>query len=134
MSENRDSGHDALSEYLRASVASLGVSWHELSRRSVDPETERFLRVQYLIDLSRGRVTIPPEPWRLRALAVGLGADLERLKRLTARQWVRVMDVPLGGDEHVIVNVPADLSEADRQRVVKWAQELAKDLSERKDD
>ncbi|GIH69490.1 hypothetical protein [Sphaerimonospora thailandensis] len=111
-----------------------GDSLRSLARRCVDPATGMDLKRPWLADLAAGDIGRAPELWRLRALAAGLGLPLGRVQLLAARQWLGIdleaLDVRVGEGDHVIVPVPASLSEAGRARVVKWARRWAEDQAD----
>ncbi len=123
-----------LSDYVHEYMERTGVSANEFAQRCIDPENPaRPVYPQWLKTLRSGRMESAPELWRLRALAVGLGVDLDLLKRLTASQWLElnydVEEVPAGRDI-LMIPVRADLPEARRRRIRKMAELMALDDAE----
>jgi hypothetical protein len=136
-----------LSDYVQAHMDREGLSANQLAGRSRDPETGQRILVQWLLNLVQDRLTDKaPEIWRLRALAAGMATTASGVveqaayrdhfaaaKRLTAAQWLEldeVLEVPASDGSIVTVSVPADLPEEGRQKIRKWAEQMARDMSE----
>ncbi|WP_101784266.1 hypothetical protein [Nonomuraea indica] len=134
-----------LSDYVQAYLDRTDLSARQLAKRAVDPETGQKLLHTYVSALAADEVPRVPDMWRLRALAAamaaaGLGLDqgeyrrrLDEIKRLAAVQWLDlgdVLTVDTGGGTWVTVSVPATLSERRRQRLIKWAENFARELDE----
>jgi len=121
---------DHLAEYLKREKTSLRA----LEDRCVDPETGNHLNRTWVSSLAAGKVRKWPEMWRLRALSAGIGTPAETLRRLAAEQWLQVSpevaQVPVGDDDWVIlpVRVSASLDEAGRAKVIRWAEQWAREL------
>jgi hypothetical protein len=132
-----DTGHplsDHVYDYLESHKGE--VTLRALEDRCVDPESGQKINRTYLSELARARTRKIPELWRLRALSAGLGTPLEALQRLTAEQWAGLPAQPEGTQlevaegDFVMVAVPAGLSERDRAKVVRWAENFARELDE----
>jgi len=126
---------DHLRDYIEEQEKSpTGVSLRMLIEKCVDPETGQSLNRTWLTEASAGRTKKIPEPWRLRALSRGIGTPVAVLQRLAAEQWANVqadaLHVPVGEEDWVLVPIPAGLSEVEKQKVVRWAQRYAEDLTE----
>ncbi len=132
MSEHRSGTGAKLSTYVREYMERTGVKNLALARRSIDPESGQELLPQWIKHLVENRIPRAPEPWRYRALAAGMGVDVERIKMLAADQWVgtHLTDggdlVELGGGEWATFRA---LSETDRQIVRETALALARRLA-----
>ncbi|MGV9536600.1 hypothetical protein ACWEU6_36125 [Streptosporangium sandarakinum] len=103
-----------------------------LARRSVDPDTGEELLPQWIRHLAENRVPRSPELWRYRALAAGMGVDVEKIKRLAAAQWIGVELAEVDQGEWITVPMPPELSEEDRQVVLETAITAARSLARRK--
>jgi len=127
--EPPDQGH--LSRFVRDYLARTGVSERTLAEKSIDPVTTLRLKHGWMNLLVHARQDRAPELWRLRALAVGMGAPARRIVELAAAQWlgldVAEVDTPSGS---VVVTVPEDLSPEKRERFVRMAEDMARHLAE----
>ncbi|MEV0968472.1 hypothetical protein [Microtetraspora glauca] len=121
-------------DYLQRKKAQEGDSLRALAKRCVDPETGFDLKRPWLSMLAEGDMNRAPELWRLRALAAGMSAPLQQLQLMAAQQWLgfsaETVDVQVGSGDHVIVPVPPGLTAADRAKVVRWAEQWARELDE----
>ncbi|MER7131187.1 hypothetical protein [Streptosporangium saharense] len=69
-----------------------------------------------------------PELWRLRALATGLGADVEEVKRLAAIQWLDYdVEQVRVGEDMIMIPLRRPVSDATRRRIQKIAEALAEE-------
>lgn len=125
------SGGARLSALIQAKVAA-GLSFTEFASRCiVDARSGKTLSVQWVINLSRGKVSRVPDDPALRALATGLELPERDVYAAAAEQWLGVVAAPVHGFQGsgvVVVPVPEDLSERDRERVRRRAERFAKDL------
>ncbi|MEU4234143.1 hypothetical protein AB0F17_58555 [Nonomuraea sp. NPDC026600] len=134
-----------LSDYVQAYLDRTKLSHRQLARQCRDPETGHGLNHTYIGALAANEVTRVPDMWRLRALAAGMKTEsqadvteeyrrrLEEIKRLAAIQWLDlgdVLKVDAGGGTWITVNVPEGLSERRRQRLIKWAEDMARELDQ----
>jgi len=135
-----------LSDYVKAYMQREDLSANRLAGRARDPETGQRILVQWLINLTNAQLTDKaPEMWRLRALAAGMSTShtgsldsaryreqLDIVKRLTAAQWLdlEVLDVETSTGDIVTVSVPPTLSPEARDRIRRWAEQMARDLAE----
>ena len=117
-----------LSDYVRDYLARTMISKNQFVQACIDPEDRsRVIYIQWLDALLAGRGPTP-ELWRLRALAAGMRAEVEELKRLTAEQWLEyAVEETKVGDEAVLVAVPAGLSEEQRRRIKRMAEAMARE-------
>jgi hypothetical protein len=130
MAGERRSGTGAqLSAYVREYMERTGVKNLTLARRSIDPETGEELLPQWIRHLVEERVPRAPEQWRYRALAVGMGVDVEKIKHLAAAQWIGVELVEGDEGEWITVEMPPGLSKAKREIVAENARALARRLA-----
>lgn len=109
-----------LSDYVRDYLERTKVSKNQFSLRCVDPEDpQRVIYIQWLDRLLNGSGPAP-ELWRLRALAAGMGANLEDLKRMAAIQWLDY-DVAEIRDSDGVVMIPVrrPVSEAELQQITR---------------
>lgn len=133
MASERRSGTGAqLSTYVREWMERTGTTNLALARRSVDPDTGEELLPQWIRHLAENRVPRSPELWRYRALAAGMGVDVEKIKRLAAAQWIGVELAEVDQGEWITVPMPPELSEEDRQVVLETAITAARSLARRK--
>lgn len=119
-----------LSDYVKAFMDSSELSARQFADRCRDPESGRFLNHTYVGSLRQNRVPRAPELWRLKALAAGTGGNLDELKRMAAIQWLDLGDVlrvDAGGGTFVTVTVPEDMSERRRQKLIRWAEAMARE-------
>jgi hypothetical protein len=138
-----------LSDYVQHYLDRTELSARQLARQSRDPETGQVLNHTYIGAVAANEVPRAPELWRLRALAAGMRSEgaaegteeyrrrFEELKRMAAIQWLDLGDVlriDTGGGTWITVNVPARLSERRRQRIIKWAEGMARDLDQEDED
>lgn len=138
-----------LSDYVQSYLDRTGLSQRAFGEQCRDPETGQSLNHTYVGDLVKLRVPRAPEMWRLRALAAGTPTDsvtegiedyrrrLEELKRLAAIQWLELGDVlrvDTGGGTWITVNVPPTMSDRRRQKVIRWAENFARELEEEERD
>lgn len=139
--------HASLSTYVQAYLERESVSARQFAARGVDPAGDgNRLLVQWVIHLIDNQLSRKaPELWRLRALAAAMatnpdtGLDRERyrrelevIKRLVAAQWLEmneVLEVEVADGSIVTVSVPPDLSDAKRQQIRDWAEQMARMLS-----
>lgn len=134
-----------LSDYVQSYMDRAGMSRRQFAAQCRDPETRQTLNHTYVGDLVANRVPRAPEMWRLRALAAGTPSGtvtestedyrrrLEELKRMAGVQWLGLADVlrvDTGGGTWVAVNVPPTLSDRRRQRVIRMAEDLARELDD----
>lgn len=133
-----------LSDYVRDYLQRTGMSRRAFGEQCRDPETGQALNHTYIGDLvAPGRVPRAPDMWRLRALAAGMRSGsvsegpeeyrrrLEELKRMAAIQWLDlgdVLKVDRGDGSWVTVNVPPTLSPRRREKVIRVAESLAREL------
>ncbi|WP_162794724.1 hypothetical protein [Nonomuraea lactucae] len=142
---NGTTSQHPLSDYVQAYLERTELSARQLARQCVDPQTGHRLLHTYLSALAANEVPRVPDMWRLRALAAGMATDasvrddsdyrrrLEEIKKVAAIQWLDLGDVlrvDTGGGTWVTVNVPAGLSERRRQRLIKWAEDMARELDQ----
>jgi len=120
-----------LSDLVREYLDRTNISKNQFVRSCVDPQhPERSIYIQWLDALVDGRGPMP-ELWRLRALAVGLGADLEEVKRMAAIQWLDYeVEQVQAGDEVIMIPVKKPVSEATRRRIRRLAETLLEEDQE----
>jgi len=139
--------HAPLSMYVQAYMEREGLSARQFAARAVDPEGDnQRLLVQWVLYLADNQLSRKaPELWRLRALAAAMATDpdtgldreryrreLDTVKKLAAAQWfemTEVLDVPVSDGSIVTVSVPPSLSDEDREKIRRWAEQMAKDLA-----
>lgn len=123
---------DRLSIFVRDWLAEHDESTRGLADKAVDPKTGFQLQHGWIASLARGRVPRAPDLWRLRALAAGMGVPVRLLAELAAAEWLglEVAEVPVGSDSAVVVTVPEGLSEEERARFRRMAEDLARHLTE----
>jgi len=143
-----ESRRTPLIDYVQAHIERAGITPNKLVGLARDPETGQRILPDWLYKLLDDRLTDKaPERWRLRALAAGMASSEsgsvdpaeyrkqhQVVKRLTAAQWLdldEVLEVPASDGTIVTVSVPADLPEEDRERIRKWAEQMARDMSGR---
>ena len=142
---NGTTSRTPLIDHLRAFKARSGLSHNQMAKMAKDPETGRPILVQWLIDMLENRVSRAPELWRLRALSAALATRdngtvdmdayrrcLEEIKRLAAAQWYEMgelLEVQTSDGSIVTVSVPPGLSEDDREKIRRWAEQMARDLA-----
>ncbi len=127
-----------LSDYVLKYMERTQVSANQLAQRCIDPENpSRPIYPQWLKALWEARLDSAPALWRLRALSVGLGAEVTLLKRLAAAQWLEleyeVEEAEIegaAGTEVIMIPVKAGLPEARRRRILQMAALLAEDDTE----
>lgn len=129
MGEHRTGTGARLSRYVKDYMDRTGVSNLSLARRSRDPETGEELLPQWIKHLVENRVPRSPEPWRYRALAAGMGVEVDLIRRLAAAQWIGVELIDTDKGEWVTVEIPPGLSDSDRQIVIETARSLAHRLA-----
>lgn len=127
--EHRSGTGARLSTYVREYMERTGVSNLALARRSVDPETGDELLPQWIKHLIENRIPRSPEQWRYRALAAGMGADVDEIRRLAAAQWIGVELAETDAGEWITLEVPTGLTDADRRIVRETAISLARRLA-----
>lgn len=143
---NGTASRTPLSDYIRAYMARSGLSHNQLAKRSRDPDTSNKILVQWLIDMVNDQVSRAPELWRLRALAAAMATReggsldpagfrqcLQEIKRLAAVQWFEMnelLEVPTSDGSIVTVSVPPDLPDSQREKIRRWAEQMARDMSE----
>ncbi|TQS29159.1 hypothetical protein [Microbispora sp. KK1-11] len=117
-----------LSDFIHAHVIDKGISYITLASRCEDPITGQSLTDQWIRDVASGRLKRTPDLWRLRALAAGMGVDLDVVRALAIEQYLdyEVATVQTGDTEWVTVSVPASLTEEERRRVAEMAAEIAR--------
>lgn len=117
-----------LSDYVRDYLAMTKVSKNQFAQGCVDPDDpRRVIYIQWLESLLLGRGPAP-ELWRLRALSVGMRADLEELKRMAAAQWLEyAVEETRTESEAILVAVPPGLSEESRRRIRRMAEAMARE-------
>lgn len=130
MGEPRSGTGAKLSEFVREYMQRTGVTNLSLARRSVDHETGQELLPQWVRHLIENRIPRSPELWRYRALATGMGIDVEVIQRLAAAQWIGVELVEEAPGEWVTVEVPVTLTAAERRIVRETAANLARQMVE----
>jgi len=134
-----------LSDYVQAYLDRTGLSRRQFAAQCRDPETGQILNHTYVGDLVANKVPRAPEMWRLRALAAGTPGEtvsesiddyrrrLDMLKRMAGIPWLQLGDVlrvDTGGGTWVTVNIPPNMSERRRQRVIEWAERFAREIDE----
>lgn len=134
-----------LSDYVRDWMSRTDLSARQLAKRAVDPLTGRQLLHTYISALAANEVPRVPDMWRLRALAAGMSSltatvdedeyqrRLSEIKKLAAIQWLDlgdVLQVDTGGGTWITVPVPPTLSERRRQRIIRWAKDMAEELDQ----
>lgn len=129
MGEHRSGTGAQLGSYVRAYMERVRISPFTLARRCVDPETGQELLPQWIKHLTEDRVPRSPETWRYRALAAGMGVDVETIKRLAAAQWIGVELVEGDEGEWITVERPPGLSDSDLEIVKENARDLARRLA-----
>jgi hypothetical protein len=127
--EHRSGTGAELSDYVRDYMERTGIKNLSLARRSIDPVSGEELRPQWIKYLVEDRIPRSPEQWRYRALAAGMGVDVEVIRRLAAAQWIGVELVDAGGGEWITVEMPPGLTEDDRRIVRETAISLARRLA-----
>lgn len=120
-----------LSDYVRNAYMRSGLSKIRFVQACVDPlDPTRAIYSQWLDQLMTGRGPLP-EPWRLRALAAGIGVDVEKLKRLAAAQWLEldyeVEEAEGGSGDVIMIPVKKRVSEATRRRIRRMAEVMAEE-------
>lgn len=139
--------HAPLSMYVQAYMEREGLSARQFTTRAVDPEGDnQRLLVQWVLHLADNQLSRKaPELWRLRALAAAMATEpdaglnreryrreLDTIKKLAAAQWfemTEVMEVPVSDGSVVTVSVPPSLSDEDREKIRRWAEQMARDLA-----
>lgn len=114
-----------LSDYVREwweKASASGMSKSAFLSRCVDPQDpSTVLYPQWFDTLLSGRGPMP-ELWRLRALAAGMGVEVDLLKRLAAAQWLELEEFRAPGGDVILIPVRPGLSEAARRRVRRVAE------------
>ncbi|MGW4426083.1 helix-turn-helix domain-containing protein [Streptosporangium sp. NPDC004631] len=129
-----DQGRDSrtpLSDYVRAAYERSGLSKNAFAQMCVDPQDPtRSIYNQWLDQLMTARGPLP-EPWRLRALAAGIGVDVEDLKRLAAAQWLDYkVEEAYAGDDVIMIPVKGPISEATRLRIRRMVELLVEEAGD----
>lgn len=111
---------------IRTVASAAGRSYRKIAAEAVDPVTGEQLDYRYINDIARGKVASAPSPARVRALAAGLGVDVDDLKQLAAVQWldVRIETRHPREGEIQLWSTVRQLSEEDLEAVQMLAQSL----------
>ncbi|WP_433415092.1 hypothetical protein ACQP1V_36410 [Microtetraspora malaysiensis] len=126
--QDREAPRRPLSDFISAHVVSKDISYKALAARSEDPVTGQQVTDQWIRDVASGRLRRTPDLWRLRALAAGLGVDLDEIRARAIQQYLdyEVATVQTGDAEWVTVSVPPSLTPEERRRVAEMASEIAR--------
>mgnify|MGYP000600670648 CR=1 FL=1 len=122
MPPHKTRGRTPLSDYVREVFERSQMSKQAFVRACVDPQDPtRSIYIQWMDQLMEGRGPMP-ELWRLRALAVGTGADVEELKAMAAAQWLEYdVEEVHAGDDVIMIPVKG-VGEATRRRIRQMAE------------
>jgi hypothetical protein len=114
-----------LSDFVAAYIERTQISKNQFVQKCVDPlDPSRVIYIQWLDTILAGRGPMP-ELWRLRALAVGMGVDLEELQRRAVAQWLDYSLEDARPDPDVIaIPVKPGTSDATRRRIRRMAELL----------
>lgn len=85
-------------------VLNSGVTYRQLEERAVDEETGKRASRSIFFDIATGKLDRMPYEHHLRAIAAGLHAPYESVRRAAIAQW-------LPGTDPVIAAAPIDLRE-----------------------
>jgi hypothetical protein len=114
-----------LSDLLRLRRAELRLSFEQMERRAVDPQTGRRVPGSWIHRLEQG-LTPAPEMWRLRALTRALELPLGKIQDAAASQFFHVDAVwSVSGEARALVEDAERLTPEAREQIRRLIQTLA---------
>lgn len=117
-----------LSDYVNAFLRRTQMSQNAFVVRCVDPlDRTHVIYNQWMDRLLAGQGPMP-ELWRLRALAAGMGVDLDVVRKMAIAQWLDFEIEEVKGDsEVIIVPLKRPVTEARRARIRRMVELLAEE-------
>lgn len=97
-----------------------GLSYQDMARRAVDPETGTRYYKQSLQRLVKTPPTNPPTPAQMRALAAGTGRSLRAIKEAAAEQWLEYEATELAGYGNEVRIIVGHLAGMDESELRRW--------------